>query len=262
MQIAFLSGLPRSGSTLLASLISQHPKIKVSEASTLLPLINNIREFWSTAPRHNAVSKKDRLVPVLNSITKSYHPEFDGIIVDKHREWPFYLDVADKIFDYKPKVIVTVRNPVECAASFERLKQKEPEVFSQVEKHTSSTRSTTYDRAYSMFARNGSIGLAYSAIHEAAVVQNRHNEMLFVDYEKLCVNPVYEINRVFHYLNLEPYTVFTKNLINAEEQNDEFYGLYKLHEIQSEVRRTDKNLNRLKIFKDDFFLEEFWKEWT
>jgi sulfotransferase len=262
MKIAFLAGLPRSGSTLLASLLSQHPKIKVSEASTLLPLINTVREFWSTAPRHNAVSKRDRLVPVLNSITKSYHSEFDGVVVDKHREWPFYLDVADKIFGYSPKTIITVRNPLECAASFERLKQKEPEVYSQVEKHTYSTRSTTYDRANSMFAPDGSIGLAYSAIYEASIVQGRHKDMLFVDYDKLCLQPKNEMNRVFNYLNLDSHQISTENLDNAEEQNDEFYGLYKLHEIQKSVRNTNKDLDRLQIFADRFQIEEFWKEWT
>lgn len=263
--IVFLSGLPRSGSTVLCAILSQNPGLRVNEASTLLPLLNQVRKFWSSAPRHGAVNKDSRLLPVLQAIFNSYHSESNKIVIDKHREWPLYLDLIEKINTKPVKVICTVRSPIECAASFERLYIDEPETYTQLEQLIEGTGPTTLDRANAMLHSTGSIGKAYTALYEAAVVQNRYKQMLFVDYNKLCNDPQTQINRIYNFLELDAFTYSFTNLVNAELQNDIYYQSYtKTHVIEKDVREPDHSLGRLNMFiklLQETAPQEFWQKW-
>lgn len=263
MTTVFLAGLPRSGSTMLCALMAQNPKIKVAEASTLLPLINEIRKFWSNAPRHKVVNRQNRLLPVLKSVYNSYHQSGFDVVIDKHREWPLHLDLMDKVAGEPVKVICTVRNPLECAASFERLFVNEPETYTQLEQITEKTGSTTLDRAKSMLSSDGSIGKAYTALFEAAVVQKRLDQMLFVDYHKLCRDPVGQLDRIYKFIGIDGFQHTLDNLKNAEQQNDAFYfGFNKTHEIERVVRKAKGDLGRLNFFVNQLQTQEFWQQWT
>ena len=187
MQQVFLAGLPRSGSTLLCGLLAQDPKINVCEASTLLPLINNIRKFWSKSIGNKVIDKQKKLLPVLKAVFNSYHSDEYSITIDKHRDWLFYLDLVEKLAGNPVKVICTVRDPIECAASFNRLYENEAETYTQLEEIVEQKGFTTLNRAKSMLVYDGTIGRAYNAIKEAAIIQKRTNQMLFIDYHKLFV---------------------------------------------------------------------------
>lgn len=263
MTTVFLAGLPRSGSTILCALLAQNPSIRVSEASTLLPLLHEIRKFWSSAPRHGAVNKQDKLLPVLRAVYDAYHQKDGRIVIDKHREWPLYLDLMDKVAGSPVKVICTVRNPLECAASFDRLFRNEPETYTQLEKITELAGSTTLDRAKSMLSPDGSIGKAYTALFEAAVVQKRTDQMLFVDYHKLCSDPNGQLDRIYEFIGTEGFQHTFNNLKNAEKQNDAFYTAFsKTHEIEEVVRKAKGDLGRLNFFVNQLQTQEFWQQWT
>ena len=259
-----LAGLPRAGSTVLCSLLAQNPRFKVSEASTLLPLLIEIRKFWASSGRHVAVSKYDRLIPVLNAAWNSYHDTTDNqIVIDKHREWPLHLDLVEKITGVLPKVICVVRNPVECAASFDRLHQREPETYTQLEQTTAYIGSSTLDRAKSMIGPDGSIGIAYTGLYEAAIIQERVDNMLFIDYTKLCNNPQEQLSRIYNFIGVEDaFDHYYNNLVNAEVQEDTaYFGYRTLHQIETTLRKANKNLGRLTMFENQLRLEEFWSRW-
>jgi len=261
-QRVLLSGMPRSGSTMLAALLAQNASFKVNEASTLLPLLNNTRKFWSSAQRHDVVPRGNKLLPVLKAIWDAYHPE-DAVVVDKHREWPLYLDLVDKLTEQPIKLICTVRDPIECAASFDRLHRQEPETYTQIEASTENTGANTFGRAKEMLAPDGAIGKAYSALYEAAIVQGRLAQMLFVDYHKLCDDPAGQLERIYHFLGVDPFTHQFEHLENAEYQNDgAYFGHHNLHVIEPKVREGKHDLGRLNFVRNEFQLAEFWQSWT
>ncbi len=264
MQIVLLAGLPRSGSTLLCGLLNQNPNIAVSEASTLLPLLNNIRTFWADSIRNKFNNKQHQLIPILKSVFDSYHDQNISINIDKHREWLFYIDLVNKIVDYPIKILCTVRNPLECAASFERLYQKEPETYTQWEEITEDKGFTVLNRAKSMLTYDGSIGKAYIAIKEASLIQNKRNQMLFIDYHKLCNNPQEQLSRISNFLEIKNFHNYDfNNIKNVIKQNDSSYRMYAAtHEIESKVREGKRDLEKLNLFSNQFDLDEFWAEWT
>ena len=265
MEQVCLAGLPRSGSTLLCGLLAQNPKINVCEASTLLPLIKNIRKFWADSIGSKVIKKQEKLLPVLQAVFTSYHSNEYSIVVDKHRDWLFYIDLVNKIVDYPIKILCTVRNPLECAASFERLYQKEPETYTQWEEITEDKGFTVLNRAKSMLTYDGSIGKAYIAIKEASLIQNKRNQMLFIDYHKLCNNPSAELNRIYNFLNIDLYDKhYFDKVKNAEKQNDSHYRTFSnTHTIEEKVRKGKRDLGRLNSLTNefDFDFDQFWLQW-
>ena len=49
MQLHFLAGIPRSGSTVLAAIMNQNPETQVSTTSSLIHILNGLAETWSNA---------------------------------------------------------------------------------------------------------------------------------------------------------------------------------------------------------------------
>ena len=257
-----MAGFPRSGSTVLCGILSQNPAFKVHEASTLLPLIHNIRTFWMNSAKNKSINNNDRLLPILKNIYHGYYyNDLDKTIIDKNRDWPLHLDLADKIFN-NYKIIATVRNPLECLASFDRAKQKESEFLTQIENKTESTGSTTFDRMASYASPDGTLGLAYSALYEALIIQQRQQSFVLIDYHKLCNNPQEQINRIYDFLKLPKFNHSFINIENAEIQNDSAYTAFpSLHNIQSKLRLPNVNLDRIQHYADKFQFEEFWLPW-
>lgn len=257
-----MSGFPRSGSTLLCGILSQNPAFKIHEASTLLPLICAIRVFWMNSLKNKSINNNHRLLPVLKSAFSGYyHNDLDKIIIDKNRAWPLFLDLADKIFD-NYKIIATVRNPLECLASFDRLKQKDSEFLTQIETATEDTGATTFDRMKSYASPDGTLGYSYTALYEALIVQKRHESFVLVDYHKLCNNPQEQIDRIYDFLKLPKFNHTFTNIENAEIQNDWVYEAFpSLHNIESKLRLPNKNLDRTQQYADAFNFEEFWLPW-
>jgi sulfotransferase len=261
--VIFYAGLPRSGSTLLAAALSQDPKLAIHESCNLLELLNTVRAFYTDRNRNKASSSPD-VVEVLKAIVSAYSAE-DKTNIFKDRRWPLYLDYMESV-DGAYKVICTVRHPMECLASFDRLMRKTPEYFTQVEGFSNSDSAFTSKAKYDALMHiKGSIGTAYAAMYEAAIVQQRTDRMLFVDYNKLCSNPDEQLARVYSFLEI-PLTIkhnFSK-LQNASVPDDKLRRMTdNLHVIEKRLRSGNTNLERVQHFLPYYReYEEFWKKWT
>jgi sulfotransferase len=55
-QLHFISGLPRSGSTLLATLLQQNPRFYVAMASPIGSLVNHMLEAMSADQEYSKIS--------------------------------------------------------------------------------------------------------------------------------------------------------------------------------------------------------------
>jgi sulfotransferase len=261
--VIFYAGLPRSGSTLLAAALSQDPKLAVHESCNLLELLNTVRAFYTDRNRNKASSSPD-VVEVLKAIVSAYSEEGKTNIF-KDRRWPLYLGYMELV-DGDYKVICTVRHPMECLASFDRLMRKTPEYFTQVEDFTNNNSAFTSKAQYdSLLHITGSIGKAYAALYEASIVQQRTDRMLFVDYNKLCSNPEEQLARVYSFLEI-PLTVKHNfsNLQNASEPDDKLRRMTdNLHVIEKRLRPSNTNLGRVQHYISCYeHFDEFWKKWT
>jgi sulfotransferase len=115
-QFVCLSGLPRSGSTLLSAILSQNPKIHSEGNSAVCQLmwdmqqscLNNCKEQLS------ANKREDTAKDLIKSIPEIYYNNIDEnekIIVDKCRSWtiPENVNLLKEYVDKDIKIIVLER---------------------------------------------------------------------------------------------------------------------------------------------------------
>ena len=125
MKFYFDCGLPRSGSTLLTALLNQNPNI---HAGTLSPVFELM--YYSDEILHKEQAKafpKPKIFQeiVTNNIINYYSDVKNEVVIDKCRAWPAHIDILKKYVTNNPKLICTVRHPLDILASFITLIHKD-----------------------------------------------------------------------------------------------------------------------------------------
>ena len=96
-EIFFISGLPRSGSTLLCNILAQNPEIFVTKATSgCIEILFSIRNQWDRITEHQAEGiNRDQLKNVLNGVVNTYHLTDKNIIFDKGRGWLSFIETIE-----------------------------------------------------------------------------------------------------------------------------------------------------------------------
>ena len=120
--IYFLSSIPRSGSTLLASLLGQRDDTYVSPTSNLGDILGAVVSSIMENPASVAGKwTKTELHQTLKSIVDSrYVSRPEKNIFDKGRIWPDAknMETMTEVLGKPPKIVATVRPIAECISSF------------------------------------------------------------------------------------------------------------------------------------------------
>src|SRR5687768_8948648 len=99
--IHLISGLPRSGSTLLANLLAQNPRFQATASSGILDVLFNVRNIWDTLGEFRAMppaASEAAKLRVFRGILDGYYADCSQpVIFDKSRSWLAYLEMAEAI---------------------------------------------------------------------------------------------------------------------------------------------------------------------
>ena len=125
MNLYFDCGLPRSGSTLLTALLNQNPYIHAGTLSPVMELMYYNDEILHKE-QAQAFPKPDVFRHIVRSNIINYYSDRDEpILIDKCRAWPAHIDLLKKYVTDDPKLICTVRHPLDILASFITLIHKD-----------------------------------------------------------------------------------------------------------------------------------------
>lgn len=248
--IYFLSGLPRSGSTVLAAILSQHPSLHTTSTSNLLDTLVGTLRAWAdslnTRAQTDQAKEEDKIRNILKNVCETQYADVNKpIILDKARGWADDTNIRTmaKVFGYKPKIIATVRNVEDCAASFVRIaKPKDLDHFllkDDLIKHLKESYQT-FEKGFS-FAPEC---------------------FLIVDYDDLMNDPKKELKRVHEFLELPDFE-YDLNAIdgtNLQERDEEIWEVKGLHDIQPKLGYQHKQDSKevLKHRYYDFVQPRFW----
>ena len=120
--IHFLASMPRSGSTLLASLLGQRADTYVSPTSNLGETLGAVVYAFENNPATQAGEcTKEELYRTLKGVVDAkYFDRTETVILDKGRNWPLPQITAtmNKSLGKPIKIVATVRPIAECIASF------------------------------------------------------------------------------------------------------------------------------------------------
>jgi len=224
-KVYFLSGLPRSGSTVLAAILSQHPDLHTSATSGLLDMLVGTLRAWAdsmnTKAQKDQKAAEEEIQRVLKNICNTKYADVDKpVILDKARGWADDTNMRTmaKVLEHKPKIIATVRKVEDCAASFVRIAKPENLDKFLVEDELIGHLKESYQ----------TLEKGYSFAPEC---------FLIVDYDDLMNDPQKELNRIHEFLELPPFD-YDLNAIdgtNLQERDEEVWLVPGLHDVQPKL---------------------------
>jgi sulfotransferase len=241
-RIYFLAGLPRSGSTLLANILAQHPALYVTPTSGIVDMLVQVRNAWD---RNEAFQATDRRQSeqikerVMRAMLRAYFCHVpQPACVDKNRYWAEFLEMAAALLGGRDrvKVIVTVRDLRDVLASFERLYRK-TSALGQIHQEAALALKfkTALGRVETFVDDAQPVGRAYNAIRDA-VTRGWRDRMHFVDYEELTQRPAQTLAGVYRFLGEAEHEHDFDNVEQVTLEDDFVYGFKDLHVIRAQVR--------------------------
>jgi sulfotransferase len=235
----FISGLPRAGSTLLAAILRQNPRLRAGMTSPVGSLVQGVLAQVSAGSEFGAMVDRNMRQRLLKGLFDSYYADElkDAVIFDTNRTWCAKLGTIQDIFP-QAKVIACVRNVAWVMDSIERLYRANPYENTRLF-GGNMARSTVYSRCEGLAQHDQLVGFAWSALREAFYGEHA-SSMLVLDYELLAQAPHKVLPLVYDFIG-EPH--FEHDFDNVEYDAPDFdlpLGTPGLHKVRSKVELKDR----------------------
>jgi hypothetical protein len=223
----FLTGLPRSGNTLLGSIINQNYKICLTANTILTDVFYQLHlikdyEIYKNFPDKNSFNN------IIKNVFNNYYKNWKAKFIIDRGLWgtPANLELL-KLIIKKPKFIILYRPVLECLASF--IKIEKP--------------INVEARCHQLMEINGMIGKSLWSVKN---IIKEKEDCIRINYSDLINKPLDQINKIYKFLNIDNYNHIFKNFkdfsVNNVKYDDSVLNA-PLHKI-----RTDKiKLNKYNV---------------
>jgi sulfotransferase len=238
--IHFIAGLPRSGSTLLAAVLSQNPRFKAGMTSPLEHIYSSAIVSMSKKNNFHTLITEQHRKDVLRAIIEGYYKDVPGesVIFDTNKYWPTKLGGLATLFP-NTKMICCVRDVVSVLNSFEHLVQKNPFEISSL--FNFDPTGTVYTRTEALMHHTGSVGRALAALREA--LSGEHSErIILVDYDDLVSNPKKIVGDLYSELGEPLFSHDFENLSYEAERFDLQIGLSGMHTVRKKISKEERRM--------------------
>jgi sulfotransferase len=265
----FMAGLPRSGSTLLSSILNQNPKMHSGPSSPVVNMMVTLEQEISNDELFLAYPKPEQAGKIISSIIENYYSDVDSTsIIDKNRSWVTRIHYIEGYFGIEPKILCPVRNMDEILTSFiamhRRNRFNETEKINFIDEMLIKNNIPLNDenRCQFLSGPNGVVGQSYGAIQQA-IMEGKEKYLHFIEYDDLINSPEETMRKIYEFLGEEYFEHDFSKLENVHKENDtSVYGLPDMHDVRSELSKVSINPNEilpesiLEKCKDT----EFWRK--
>ena len=246
-QLHFMSGVPRSGSTVLAAILNQNKQTHVSTTSGLVFALDGMANTWASTGLLRADEKNHKiLVDSMRGVIESFYEGFDApVIIDKGRGWPIpqIMQAMTQVIGEKPKIIATVRSIPECMASFVRVAK--PDNLDD-------------------FIYSGELSDHLKAAYITLQTGYEYDPECFciVEYDDLIADPKSQLDRIHAFLGLDNFDYDFEAIdgTSVQEDDEEIHGYAGMHDIKPSLAKQHNEDPRdvLKHHYSTFCQPEFW----
>ena len=223
-KIYFLTALPRSGTTLLGSLINENnTELAASAHSILLDILHSVNEIKNTDifknfPDHTSLDN------FLSKTLSLYHETVEhNVILDKG-PWgtPYNLELTRKLIEDRKYVILT-RKPIECLASFMRLWPGDVENNSDF-----------------FMSDEGPIGKNLWSIRN---IIDQKEKYIHIEYDDLVKNPQRKVDEICKFVGVKKFKIKLNSFsFNGLPYDDSILGA-AVHEVRlNKVKKLKYNI--------------------
>lgn len=237
----FLGGLPRSGSTLLGSLLNQHSEIYVSPTSPLGELVTEIEKIFNQLDIQYTFERNKVSYNVYSSVLANFYNHISKpIILDKHRFWGKNIDTVKRFLSNKPKIILSYRSIPEVLTSYISLIERSKHEDNFIDNHLKNDNIPITNNNRAEYIWRYYVAPSYESMIYA---MTKYPEWIhLVEYNSLIETPQKELNRIYEFLNVSPHTNNFNNIKNyCAEEKDEKWGLRGLHDIRPKLSKISQN---------------------
>jgi sulfotransferase len=244
-QFVCLSGLPRSGSTLLSAILSQNPNIHAEGNSAVCQLMWDIQQSYHTNCKEqiSANEREHTIIDLIKSVPQIYYKNIDEkIIIDKCRSWTLTdnIDMLKTYIDPNYKIIVLERSIVDVVKSFHKLYLKN---------------NVNFD--LNKFFNENSEPIVRSVnglIH--ARQNNQNNNFMFIKYDVLVENTPETIRKIYDFCGWEYFEHDFGNIVSKYKENDSAYNLIGFHDVNPVIKKTQNDVELpTEIFEKCCFID-------
>lgn len=236
----FISGLPRSGSTLLAAILRQNPRFHAGMTSPVGALANGLIAQVSAGSEFATMVDADQRRALVRGIFDGYYAKQQdkGIIFDTNRHWCAKLNLLHDQFP-EAKVIACVRNVAWVMDSFERLYRANP--YEHTKLFANGGRNTVQSRLEGLAQHDNVVGFAWAALREA-FYGPLASSLLLVDYDLLANAPEKVMPILYDFIGEPRFEHDFEHVSYDAQEFDTQLGVPGLHRVRSKValepRRT------------------------
>jgi sulfotransferase len=252
-RFAFLAGLPRTGSTVLGTLLSQHPSLHPTRTSCVRDLLNYVKKFnLGESPYYDV---KDPNSPVWGMmrgmLLGAYEHVTEEVVVEKDRGWAGDVALVRKLTGSEPKILSPVRSIPEIIASFVLLSRRIG-TTSKIEDEVrlAGRESNTWSLSRVIWEK---YIYANWKVFKAGYEQDP-DCFLLLEYDDIVSRPKKTMAIIYTYLDVEPWAPTTTGLVNPNPEDDAVYGMKGLHDVKPVLQRTSPPA--WEVLGDECY--EFW----
>ncbi len=228
-QYYFISGLPRSGSTLLSAILRQNPDFYADISSPVEAITGCSIDIITSAESNLTVTENQRK-NLLYGIFNGYYQHIENsTIFDTSRSWTKKTNLLQALFPYT-KILCPVRDIVSILNSFEVLLNKNCFNTKQISEKVFS--DNIFRRTQEIFEREV---IKYHTFLQEGYALNPEI-IYFIEYENLCKEPEKTMREVYEFLEKPYYLHDFENIEYSNENFDKACNLKDLHTVKKRVK--------------------------
>ena len=235
----FISGLPRSGSTLLAAILRQNPRFHAGMSSPVGGFASALLTQVSAGSEFGPMVDNEQRKDLLTGLFDSYYKRERGkdVVFDTNRMWCAKLPLLMDLFP-DAKVIACARNMAWVMDSIERQFRSNPYENTKLFGGNPG-RSSVYQRLEGLAQHDQLVGFAWAALREAFYGEHAKS-LLVIDYELLTQAPRKEIALLYEFIGEPP---FEHDFDNVEYDAPDFdlqLGIPGMHRVKPKVQFSER----------------------
>lgn len=229
----FISGLPRSGSTLMAAILRQNPRFHAGMSSPIAALFDGIIAQVSAGSELATMVDQEQRARLLRGLFDSYYAGVTApIIFDTNRAWTAKLPALMTLFP-DAKIIACVRDVAWVMDSLER--QYRANAFEHTRLFNSpGERSTVYTRIEALANANRLVGFPWHALREACYSEFAQR-IILVEYDLVAHRPAEVFALIYEFLGEPAFAHDFDNVVYDAPEFDAQLGLDGLHRVHKKV---------------------------
>ncbi len=245
----FMAGLPRSGSTLLSSILNQNPRFYSGPSSPVLGAMYAMEENFTTNELYTGYPKPNQVREIIGSIPHHFYSDVEQpVVFDKNRAWTARVPYIEGYIGQQAKILVPVRRVDEILTSILTMVHRNPFQEGQprinfVDEQLVKTNTPINDYNRCMYLLNSG-GIVYESLNaiKLGFDENMHDKMHFIDYNDLVNYPEKTMEDIYDFLGEDYYEHEFDSLSNVHREDDlNTYGLADMHEVHSKLEKTSSS---------------------